>query len=168
MRAVLWDMDGTLIESEKLWDISMGELCRKLGGEMTPELRTALVGGAADATMRMIFTALELEPDPVRMASENDWLHQYTGELFATGLIWCDGAQEMLGQLAAEQMPMALVTNTIRSLTDQALKTIGTHWFTESVCGDEVPAGKPAPIRTCAPPRYWASSHAIAWPSKIR
>lgn len=70
MRAVLWDMDGTLIESEKLWDISMGELCRKLGGEMTPELRTALVGGAADATMRMIFTALELEPDPVRMASE--------------------------------------------------------------------------------------------------
>lgn len=145
MRAVLWDMDGTLIESEKLWDISMGELCRKLGGEMTPELRTALVGGAADATMRMIFAALELEPDPERMASENDWLHEYTGALFQTGLIWCDGAQEMLAQLAAAQVPMALVTNTIRSLTDQALKTIGTHWFTESVCGDEVPAGKPAP-----------------------
>ncbi|MUM18713.1 HAD family phosphatase [Mycobacterium sp. CBMA271] len=145
MRAVLWDMDGTLIESEKLWDISMRELCRRLGGEMTTELRTALVGGAADATMRMVFEALGREPDPVLMASENDWLHEYTSELFETGLTWCDGAEDMLVQLAAEQVPMALVTNTIRSLTNQALKTIGTQWFTASVCGDEVADGKPAP-----------------------
>lgn len=145
MRAVLWDMDGTLIDSEKLWDVSMAETCRRLGGEMTPALRTALLGGSADATMRMIFEALELEPDPERMAAENDWLHQYTAELFETGLTWCDGAQEMLAALAAEQVPMALVTNTIRSLTDHALKTIGTQWFSGTVCGDEVAHTKPAP-----------------------
>ena len=100
MRAVLWDMDGTLIDSEKLWDISMAETCRRLGGEMTPELRTALLGGSAEATMKMMFAAFGLEPDPELMArafdgswtvdggltegdltTAQDWLYQ--GEDFA-------------------------------------------------------------------------------------
>jgi beta-phosphoglucomutase-like phosphatase (HAD superfamily) len=42
-------------------------------------------------------------------------------------------------------MPMALVTNTRRALTERALNSIGRHYFTVSVCGDEVPRGKPAP-----------------------
>ena len=40
---------------------------------------------------------------------------------------------------------MALVTNTRRDLTEQALKSIGTHYFSVSVCGDEVEHAKPAP-----------------------
>jgi beta-phosphoglucomutase-like phosphatase (HAD superfamily) len=40
---------------------------------------------------------------------------------------------------------MALVTNTRRDLTEQALESIGRHYFSVTVCGDEVPRGKPAP-----------------------
>jgi beta-phosphoglucomutase-like phosphatase (HAD superfamily) len=40
---------------------------------------------------------------------------------------------------------MALVTNTRRGLTERALDSIGRHYFRTSVCGDEVPRGKPAP-----------------------
>ena len=40
---------------------------------------------------------------------------------------------------------MALVTNTQRALTERALNSIGKHYFSASVCGDEVPQGKPAP-----------------------
>ena len=40
---------------------------------------------------------------------------------------------------------MALVTNTQRALTERALNSIGKHYFSASVCGDEVPRGKPAP-----------------------
>ena len=40
---------------------------------------------------------------------------------------------------------MALVTNTQRVLTDRALHSIGRHYFSATVCGDEVPRGKPAP-----------------------
>ena len=40
---------------------------------------------------------------------------------------------------------MALVTNTHRALTDKALNSIGRHYFSATVCGDEVPSGKPAP-----------------------
>lgn len=40
---------------------------------------------------------------------------------------------------------MALVTNTQRALTDRALNSIGRRYFSATVCGDEVPTGKPAP-----------------------
>jgi beta-phosphoglucomutase-like phosphatase (HAD superfamily) len=40
---------------------------------------------------------------------------------------------------------MALVTNTRRDLTEQALNSIGRHYFSATVCGDEVARGKPAP-----------------------
>ena len=95
--------------------------------------------------MRMVYDDLGLDPTPESMAESADWLHDYTGELFEQGLPWRPGAQELLETLAASEIPLALVTNTRRTLTEQALKTIGSHYFAVSVCGDEVPDGKPAP-----------------------
>lgn len=145
LRAVLFDMDGTLVDSEKLWDVSLGALYAELGGKLTPQVREALVGGSAEDTIRTVYTDLGLEQDPRAMAESNRWLHDYTAELFDGGLEWCDGAQELLDELAAEEIPMALVTNTLRALTDKALNSIGSHYFSVTVCGDEVARGKPAP-----------------------
>jgi HAD superfamily hydrolase (TIGR01509 family) len=145
MKAVLFDMDGTLVDSEKLWDISLAALYRELGGELSREVRAALVGGSAEDTIRTVYTDLGLALDPASMAESDRWLHDYTGELFEGGLPWCDGAKELLDALASEGTPMALVTNTKRALTDRALNSIGRHYFSASVCGDEVPKGKPAP-----------------------
>ncbi|TGD86296.1 HAD family phosphatase [Mycolicibacterium sp. CH28] len=145
LRAVLFDMDGTLVDSEKLWDISLQALCRRLGGDLTPEVRDATVGGSAESVMRIVYADLGLDPDPAHMANSADWLHDYTGELFNAGLPWCDGARELLESLAEEQVPMALVTNTPRVLAERALNSIGRHYFSVSVCGDEVVRAKPAP-----------------------
>ncbi|MGH3563377.1 MAG: HAD family hydrolase [Mycobacterium sp.] len=143
--AVLWDMDGTLVDSEKLWDVAMDALYVRLGGVLTAEVRAATVGGAADTTMRIVYADLGLQPDPAAMAASAHWLHGYTGELFDAGLPWCDGAREMLDALAAQDTPMALVTNTPRSLAERALGSIGRHYFSAVVCGDEVARSKPAP-----------------------
>jgi HAD superfamily hydrolase (TIGR01509 family) len=145
MHAVLFDMDGTLVDSEKLWDISLAALYEELGGRLTPQVRASMVGGSAQDTIRTVHTDLGLELDPVAMADSDRWLHDYTAGLFDGGLPWCDGAQELLEALAAEGIPMALVTNTARSLTDRALKSIGHKYFAATVCGDEVARGKPAP-----------------------
>lgn len=142
---MLWDMDGTLVDSEKLWDISMHALYERLGAVLTPEVRESTVGGAAETVMRIVYDDVGLEPDPVAMAESADWLHDYTGELFEQGLPWRPGAQRMLDGLAALAIPMALVTNTRRQLTERALNSIGRHYFSVSVCGDEVEHGKPAP-----------------------
>ncbi|BBZ33250.1 HAD family hydrolase [Mycolicibacterium confluentis] len=145
MRAVLWDMDGTLVDSEKLWDLGIQELYRRHDRELPAEVRTATVGGSAETVMDIVYADLGLNPDPDHMAQTADWLHEYVGELFATGLPWCAGAKEMLDQLLAADIPMGLVTNTRRDLTEKALDSIGRHYFSVSVCADEVPSGKPAP-----------------------
>ncbi|MDT5008774.1 MAG: hypothetical protein QOH57_391 [Mycobacterium sp.] len=145
MRAVLFDMDGTLVDSEKLWDISLAALYDHHGGVLTPEVRQSMVGGSAEDTIRTVYTDLGLELDPAAMAESDRWLHSYTAELFDGGLPWCDGAKELLEALCAEGTPMALVTNTQRELTARALDTIGRQYFSATVCGDEVAHGKPAP-----------------------
>jgi HAD superfamily hydrolase (TIGR01509 family) len=145
MQAVLFDMDGTLVDSEKLWDISLAALYEELGGRLSPEVRTSMVGGSAEDTIHTVYTDLSLELDPAAMAQSIHWLHDYTAKLFDDGLPWCAGAKELLEALAAEGTPMALVTNTQRALTDRALNSIGHQYFSATVCADEVPRGKPAP-----------------------
>ena len=104
-----------------------------------------MVGSVAENTMRIVYTDLDLELDPTAMAASSSWLNDYTETLFDSGLPWCAGARELLDALAAERTPMALVTNTQRALTERALKSIGGHYFSATVCGDEVASGKPAP-----------------------
>lgn len=145
MRAVLFDMDGTLVDSEKLWDVGMHALYAQMGGVMTEESREATVGGSAETVMLHTYRDLGLDPDPAAITASIDWLHAYVGELFEGGLPWCDGARELLDALHTEGVPTALVTNTRRSLTEKALDSIGRHYFSVTVCADEVPHGKPAP-----------------------
>ncbi len=145
MKAVLWDMDGTIVDSEKLWDVAINELYAKHDRVLSSETRDATVGGSADGVIRIVFDDLGLEPDQAHMDDVVDWMHDYVGELFSTGLPWCPGARELLDALRTADVPMALVTNTRRALTENALNSIGRHYFSVTVCGDEVPQGKPAP-----------------------
>jgi HAD superfamily hydrolase (TIGR01509 family) len=143
--AVLWDMDGTLVDSEKVWTISLADTARRLGGELSVAAREDVIGSNMARTLGIMFDDLGLEHDPARMAQAEQWLNARTGELFASGLEWRPGALEALRTVRAAGWPTALVTNTGRALTEMALETIGREHFTVSVCGDEVPHGKPAP-----------------------
>ena len=74
-----------------------------------------------------------------------DWLNAFMAELFAQGLPWRPGARAALGAVREAGLGQALVTNTGRRLCDVALETLGRTHFDHTVCGDEVPAGKPDP-----------------------
>lgn len=142
---VLWDMDGTLLDSEKLWDIAVYELAEHLGGTMTQQLRYALIGSSGPNALMTIFTALDLEPSPTSLADAGEWLETRVTGLFSAGIPWRPGAKDALALVRDAGLPMGLVTNTKRSLTEYGLDTLGREYFDVSVCADEVDHGKPEP-----------------------
>ena len=142
LAAVLLDMDGTLIDSEKVWDVSLDDTARWLGGQLSSRARERMVGSSMGRSVAILHDDLGVDADPEASAA---FLTQRTAELFSAPLPWRPGAQELLDALAAAMIPMALVTNTHRSLTTLALNTLGAHRFGAIVCGDEVQRSKPAP-----------------------
>ena len=143
--AVLWDMDGTLLDSEPIWDVAMAELAARHGIVMSPELRESTLGNSLPDALAKVhdaagLSAAERDPD-----ADGRWTLDRVAELFADDLPWRPGAPEALDLVAGAGIPMVLVTNTVRELTEVALETIGRERFTTTVCGDEVAVGKPAP-----------------------
>ncbi|WP_406603573.1 HAD family hydrolase [Nocardia aurantia] len=145
LAGVLWDMDGTLLDSEKIWDVGVRELAVELGGTMSDELRHALIGASGPNALRIVFEGLGLEQRPEAVAAAGRWLQRRVTELFAGPVPWRPGAREALAAVRAAGIPAALVTNTQRPVAELCLDTVGRHWFDATVCGDEVPEGKPAP-----------------------
>lgn len=136
--AVLWDMDGTLVDSEKLWEIGLYELAERLGGRLSAQARAAMVGANVTVTMELLFADLGLPLTPDAYADADAWLEARMHELFAAGVPWQLGALEALRMVRAKGLPTALVTSTVRSLTEGALDYIGREFFDVTVCGDEV------------------------------
>ncbi|MFD0203113.1 MULTISPECIES: HAD family hydrolase [Saccharothrix] len=144
--AVLWDMDGTLLDSEKLWDIPLTEFVEKLGGTLSLATRQALVGSSTARTMGLLFAEAGVVPTDADLADGAAWISRRTEELFRAGLPWRPGAAEALRAVRDSGVPMALVTSTERRLTEVALDTIGRDLFDVTVCGDEVDhRNKPLP-----------------------
>jgi HAD superfamily hydrolase (TIGR01509 family) len=143
LAAVLFDMDGTLVDSEKVWDVALHELAALYGGVLSGPARQSMVGSSMADSMRILHTDLD-QPwrDPVAGSS---WLNRRVSELFAAGLEWRPGAQRLLRTVRAAGIPTALVTSTARELVEVALNTLGRDRFDVVVCGDEVVRTKPDP-----------------------
>lgn len=141
LQAVLFDMDGTLLDSEKVWEIALDELAASLGGRLSAPARASMVGSTLDRSIRILHADVGVAGDEQR---SGEFLMRRTDELFRTQLEYRPGAVELLRALRAAAMPMALVTSTQRALTDVALDWMGRSYFDVSVCGDEVVHPKPA------------------------
>jgi HAD superfamily hydrolase (TIGR01509 family) len=140
--AVLFDMDGTLLDSEKVWDIALDHLAQRLGGQLSHEARVAMIGSNLTRSIGLVHADLGVTVDESDSAA---YLLDRAETLFRTDLVWKPGARELLERCRESAVPTALVTSTVRRLTDIALDTMGRELFTVSVCGDEVAQPKPAP-----------------------
>ncbi|WP_421741726.1 HAD family hydrolase [Cellulomonas sp.] len=137
--AVLWDMDGTLIDTEPHWIGAETELVEAHGGVWTHQDGLSLVGNP------MLASAERLQERGVDLPADAivDFLNDRVAAAVAAGIPWQPGAQQVLADLRDARVPMALVTSSFRMLAAPFAAAAGM--FDVVVSGDEVSQPKPDP-----------------------
>lgn len=135
-------MDGTLVDSEKLWSLALAEVAQELGGTLSVETRAAMVGTDLVSSVQMLLQDIGSDAE---LGVVRRLLVDATAKHFAASIEWRPGAQGLLREVRGAGLPTALVTSTHRNLTSVALETIGRGNFDVIVCGDDVVSTKPHP-----------------------
>ncbi len=143
LEAVLFDMDGTLCDTEPAWMAAEWAIAHRYGAEWTQEDSLSLVGfdlrdSGAYIKRRM---GLDLTPDEIvyeMIAGVVAWVG-------SSGVDWRPGALDLVVGCNEAGLPTALVTMSYRALTDVIVDAMPRGRFEAVVVGDEVRRGKPSP-----------------------
>ncbi|NLT31543.1 MAG: HAD family phosphatase [Propionibacterium sp.] len=141
--AVLWDFDGTLIDSEPLWQHTHARVAAELGGTWTPEIAAAMHGTSWPVAARVLLDGVGGAHLPIEYAIER-WL-QYVPDGLRAGVDWLPGARELLTGMRAADVPCALVSSSFRPILDAVTDDLPADTFATVIAGDDVTRGKPDP-----------------------
>jgi HAD superfamily hydrolase (TIGR01509 family) len=140
--AIVFDMDGVLIDSEQVWDDVREQLVGDWGGNYSREAQRAMMGMSSHEWSRYMHDELG-----VRQSHEeiNDEVVRRMLERFRSDLPLIDGALDAVRELAAT-LPLAVASSSNRPLIDAVLDTAGiAGCFAATVSSEEVERGKPSP-----------------------
>jgi HAD superfamily hydrolase (TIGR01509 family) len=142
LEAVVFDLDGVLIESESVWDAARRAVVDETGGHWRDQATRAMLGMSAPEWSRYVRDELDvpLEPEEINARVVADVLDRYRH-----ALPLLPGAVAAVRRLAV-RWPLGLATSSNRPVIDAVLKAAGlTDCFAVTVSGDEVARGKPSP-----------------------
>jgi HAD superfamily hydrolase (TIGR01509 family) len=140
--AVVFDLDGVIIDSEELWDEVRENLARERGGRWSAQAQADMMGMSSTEWSRYLHEVVGLPESPEEINREvvRRMLGRYSDHL---PLI--DGAVDAVKRLAA-RWPLGLASSSNRELIDHVLELSGlASCFKVTVSSEEVERGKPAP-----------------------
>jgi len=141
--AVLWDMDGTIIDTEPQWSAAEMEVARRYGATWDHEASEELIGLALPDSIQIFkrVTGIDVSGDQL-IADIISCMVMYVRD----GLpAWRPGVRELLGRLREYSIPCALVTMSYQDLADVVIEKLPPGTFQEVITGDQVRRGKPHP-----------------------
>jgi len=140
--AVVFDMDGVLLQSEEVWDAVREQFVRERGGRYDPEIQRAMMGMSSPEWSRYLHEHAGVADTPEAINAEvvRRMLASYRDHLPLIA-----GAQDAVRRLAA-RFPLGLASSSNRELIDVVLDVSGlASGFAATVSSEEVAHGKPAP-----------------------
>lgn len=140
--AILFDMDGTLVDTEPLWLVSESELMHEYGYSWTSQDQANCLGGPLDRVGEYMYELAGKVESPEFF---RDSLIARMAEKLHKGAVLMDGAAELLQICEEFDIPVALVSASPRVLVDAVLKNLPSHRFKVSVSSDDVKNTKPDP-----------------------
>jgi HAD superfamily hydrolase (TIGR01509 family) len=144
LAAVLFDMDGLLVDSEPLWFEAERAVAARLGAGWGEQDQQALIGGSLERTVSWLL-ARAAGPVLASHADVGRWLvGEMAGLILARGLPLQPGAARLLAGLTAAGVPRALVTASSRVIMQAVLEVTGLD-FAVTVSGEDVRRTKPDP-----------------------
>ena len=142
LEAVMFDMDGLLVDSEPLWFLAEGAVMARLGGTWAPEDQHALVGGSMASTVGYLLARAPRQAEPAVVAR---WLTaEMVGLVRTQPLPALPGVLSLLAEVRAAGLPHALVTSSEPAIVDAVLGRLDVR-FDVVVCAADVTAAKPDP-----------------------
>jgi HAD superfamily hydrolase (TIGR01509 family) len=142
IEAVVFDMDGVLIESEEVWDAIRAVYVRERGGRYDAEIQRAMMGMSSPEWSRYLHETAGVPDSPEEINAE---VVRRLLEAYRTHLPLMPGAVDAVKRLA-ERYPLAVASSSNRPIIDAVLETAGLEpYFQATVSSEEVPRGKPAP-----------------------
>jgi HAD superfamily hydrolase (TIGR01509 family) len=142
MKAVLWDMDGTLVDTEPYWMATEVELAEEYGAAWTTEDAQHLIGNSLLTSGEYIRerTGMRLSPEEIVERLLDGVVARVTH-----AVPWCPGARELLLALHDAGVPCGLVTSSYQRFVVPILEHLPPETFRVVVTGDQVDRGKPHP-----------------------
>lgn len=142
LQAVLFDMDGTLVDTERNWFATETAVMADLGFILGADHAEHLLGSPMERAVAYLLAVSGLDIAPLELERR---INTGMVDQLRTGVDLRPGAARLLAELVHAGMPCALVTASQRVIVDAVLPSIGAHHFRLTVAGDEVPRTKPHP-----------------------
>ncbi len=140
--AVVFDLDGLLLDTEQVWDEVREALVRERGGRWHDRAQADMMGMSSIEWSRYMHEELGLSESPEEI---NRLVVERMEERYREGLPLIDGAVEAVRRIGA-RWPLGLASSSNRPLIDLALEEMGVaELFRATVSSEEVARGKPAP-----------------------
>jgi HAD superfamily hydrolase (TIGR01509 family) len=140
--AVVFDLDGLLIETEEIWDEVREELARERGGRWSESAQRDMMGMSSKEWSRYMHDEVGLAESPEEI---NDLVVARMADRYRSKLPLLPGAVEAVERLA-DRWPLGVASSSNRPLIDLVLELSGlAPLFRATVSSEEVARGKPAP-----------------------